>query len=78
MFIMGMTGVFSQFFYILAIKRETAQRVSALNLLGVVFGFLIDYLIFSYEFKPLELVGLALIIICSAFVFIFKPIKKTI
>ena len=75
---MGMTGVFSQFLYILAIKRETAQRVSALNLLGVVFGFLIDYLIFSYEIKPLELVGLTLVIICSAFVFIFKPIKKTI
>ena len=43
---MGFLGAFAQFFYIQAIQRETASRISCLILLGIAFGYIFDVVFF--------------------------------
>ena len=72
LFAMGMVGSLSQCFNVLALMRESASRVSALQILGVVLGFTCDVIFFNYEIGVLNVIGLTLIIGCSILVFKLK------
>jgi len=69
---MGCGIALGQILWIKALQLDKAGRCASMTMLNIVFAYAFDILFFSYSISLIELSGAALIVGCSALVFILK------
>ena len=64
-----------QLFWIKALFLDKAGRAASLTFLGIVMGYIADYITYGYEMQLFEIVGASLIVSCSVIVFALKIVR---
>lgn len=68
----GVIMFFCQMLFILSCQLDKASRAAGLSFTAIVFGYIIDILVFGYSMQAGEIIGAGVIVVCSGVALILK------